>query len=75
MLQNLHTNTPLSQVLDRLRNAAAQDFDQACPIPPEVNHSSAFHQHEQLAVLQQEWICIGREDEIPAAGDFFGPFC
>jgi len=70
MLQNPHTNTPLLKVLDRLRNAAAQDFDQACPIPPEVNHSSAFHQHEQQAVFQQEWICVGREDEIPAPGDF-----
>ena len=59
MLQNPHTNTPLSQVLDRLRNAAAQDFDQACPIPPEVNHSSEFHQHEQQTVFSRSGFASG----------------
>ena len=70
MLRNPHSQAPLATVLEKLRRAAQQDFDQAHPIPPEVNHSLAFHEHEQQAVFQQEWICVGREDEIPASGDF-----
>ena len=70
MLRNPHSQAPLASVLEKLRSAAALDFDQAHPIPPEVNHSEAFHEHEQQAVFQQEWICVGREDEIPASGDY-----
>jgi len=70
MPQNPHTHTALPTVLEKLRQAATLDFDQAHPIPPELNHSQAFHDLEQSAVFQQEWICVGREDEIAGAGDF-----
>ena len=70
MLRNPHSQARLASVLEKLRSAAALDFDQAHPIPPEVNHSLKFHEHEQQAVFQQEWICVGREDEVPAAGDY-----
>ena len=70
MLQNPHTHAPLERVMDKLQSAAALEFELAHPIPAEVNHSQAFHDHEQAAVFQQEWICVGREDEIPRAGDF-----
>lgn len=70
MLQNPHTHTALPEVLEKLRSAAALDFDQAHPIPAVVNHSLAFHDLEQQALFQQEWICVGRADEIPHAGDF-----
>ena len=70
MLRNPHSQAPLAAVLEKLRSAAALDFDQARPLPPEVNHSLAFHEHEQQAVFQQEWICVGRADEIPTSGDY-----
>jgi phenylpropionate dioxygenase-like ring-hydroxylating dioxygenase large terminal subunit len=70
MLQNPHTHAPLPGVLEKLRKAAAIDFERAHPIPAEVNHSLAFHALEQAAIFQQEWICVGRADEIPAVGDF-----
>jgi len=70
MTANPHSQTPLATVLDRLQRAAALEFEQAHPIPPEVNHSQAFHDLEQQAVFQREWICVGRTDEIPAPGDF-----
>jgi choline monooxygenase len=70
MLQNPHTHAPLPRVLEKLRQAAALDFDQAHPIPAELNHSQAFHDREQSALFQQEWICVGRADEIAQPGDF-----
>jgi phenylpropionate dioxygenase-like ring-hydroxylating dioxygenase large terminal subunit len=70
MFRNPHTHAGLPDVLQKLRCAASLSFEQAHPIPPEVNHSLAFHDHEQQAVFQQEWICVGRADEIAAPGDF-----
>lgn len=70
MHRNPRTNTPLATVLEELQSAAALPFDQAHPIPPSVNHSLEFLDYEREAVFQQEWICVGREDEIPASGDF-----
>ena len=70
MLRNPHSQAPLNTVLDKLQRAAALSFEQAHPIPAEVNHSEAFHEFEQQRVFQQEWICVGRVDEMPAPGDF-----
>jgi phenylpropionate dioxygenase-like ring-hydroxylating dioxygenase large terminal subunit len=70
MYRNPRTNTPLATVLEELQSAAALPFDQAGPIPPSVNHSLEFLDFEREVVFQQEWICVGREDEIPANGDF-----
>jgi phenylpropionate dioxygenase-like ring-hydroxylating dioxygenase large terminal subunit len=68
--RNPHTHAELPAVLRKLRSAAAESFEQAHPIPPEVNHSLAFLEHEQQTVFQQEWVCVGREDEIASPGDF-----
>ena len=68
--RNPHTRAALPAVLQKLRTAASLPFEQAHPIPPEVNHSLAFHEHEQQTVFQQEWNCVGRADEIAAHGDF-----
>lgn len=61
---------PLEIVLDQLREAASQPFESAHPIPPAVNHSEAFFAHERRHVFMQEWICIGRADELPNPGDY-----
>ena len=70
MPRNPHSNAPLATLLGKLQRAAACDFDQARPLPPELNHALEFLDFEQQAIFEQEWICVGREDEIPAAGDF-----
>lgn len=70
MHRNPHTNTSLATVLEELQAAAALPFAKAHPIPPSVNHSLEFLDYERQAVFMREWICIGREDEITAAGDF-----
>lgn len=65
-----NSNLTLEAALAQLQIAAALPFEQARPIPPGLNHSQAFLDREKQFVFMQEWICIGREDEIARAGDF-----
>ena len=70
MTFNAHSRKSLSEVMAELNTAATTDFESARPIPPAVNHSLEFHAHEQKSVFMQEWICVGRHDEIPGPGDY-----
>ena len=69
---NLNSNSKasLSNVLKKLQDTANTPFEESHPIPAEVNHSVEFYKHERNKVFASEWICIGREDEIPNAGDY-----
>jgi len=70
MKDSPNSDMPLATVLEKLTAAATLSFDQAHPIPPALNHSRAFLEHERKSVFMQEWICIGREDEIASHGDY-----
>jgi len=70
MSDNHYSNTPLASVLTQLQERASQPFETAQPIPAAANHSTEFFHHEQQCVFMQEWICVGREDEVAEAGDF-----
>ncbi len=65
-----NSDTPLNALLEKLRSGAALSFDVARPIPAEVNHSREFLDHERQAVFMQEWVCVGRADEIASHGDY-----
>jgi len=67
---NTHTNEPLDESLRRLQECSSQSFEESSPIPPAINHSIPFYNHEQDRIFNQEWICFGRCDEIPLTGDF-----
>ena len=67
---NPHSDILLEDTLDSLQAAAGTSFEVAHPIPAAVHHSRSFFEHEQRRVFNQEWICIGRTDELPNAGDF-----
>ncbi|MBT5984303.1 MAG: Rieske 2Fe-2S domain-containing protein [Thiotrichales bacterium] len=67
---NTYTNVALDRVLKSLNEASQTPFEKAIPIPSAVNHSIKFYNFEQDKIFNQEWICIGRCDEIPAPGDY-----
>jgi len=67
---SIHKSSSLHSVLTELGNAAALSFEEAIPIPPAVNHSKEFFDHELKSIFLREWICVGREDEISNIGDF-----
>ena len=70
MIWNSNSNTSLSSVLKKLQDTATTPFEKAHPIPAEANHSVEFYKHERNKIFANEWICIGREDEIPNTGDY-----
>ena len=70
MFDNPYSNTPLATVLTQLQTRASQPFESAQPIPSAVNHSREFFQHERESIFMQEWVCVGREDEVDAAGSY-----
>ena len=67
---NSNSNASLSSVLKKLHDTANTPFEKAYPIPAEANHSVEFYKHERNKVFANEWICIGREDEISKTGDY-----
>ena len=70
MAPNPNSSVPLRDVLEALASCAAAPFEKARPIPAAVNHSREFLDHEIERIFSKEWICVGREDEIPEFGDY-----
>ena len=67
---NTYTNKSLNESLGSLQECSSQSFEESSPIPPSINHSIHFYNHEQDRIFNREWICIGRCDEIPLPGAF-----
>ncbi|KPL66851.1 (2Fe-2S)-binding protein [Erythrobacter sp. SG61-1L] len=40
-------------------------------LPPEIYTSEEFYRFEKEALFYREWLCVGREEWIPASGDYF----
>ncbi len=55
-----------SESLERSRGTYAD----AVGLPPEVYHDPEFHRFEIEAVFGDQWLCVGRQEQIPAAGDY-----
>ncbi|NKB61338.1 MAG: Rieske 2Fe-2S domain-containing protein [Gammaproteobacteria bacterium] len=70
MNKNAYSDLPLSDALAQLEACTSQPFECAQPIPPALNHAQSFLAHEHDVIFSKEWICIGREDEIPNPGDY-----
>ena len=58
-------------VLDNLKNLAAKTLSHASAMPKEIYTSNEILELEQEQIFSKEWICVGRETEIPKVGDFF----
>ena len=64
---NTYTNESLNESLRSLQECSSQSFEESSPIPPSINHSIHFYNHEQDRIFNQEWICIGRCDDTKMA--------
>jgi choline monooxygenase len=60
----------LREVLDDLRRTAALDFSSARSAPPSIYHHPGLLALEAEKVFKQEWICVGRTEEISNVGDY-----
>jgi nitrite reductase/ring-hydroxylating ferredoxin subunit len=59
--------SPIS--LDSLRRSRGT-FADSIGLPPEVYSDEQFHRFEMEAVFGAEWLCVGRQEQIPNVGDY-----
>lgn len=55
--------------LESLRRSRGT-FEDAIGLPPDVYSDPEFHRFETDAVFGAEWLCVGREEQIPEVGDY-----
>ena len=55
--------------LDSLRRSRGTFVD-SIGLPPEVYSDAQFHRFEMEAVFGSEWLCVGRQEQIPNVGDY-----
>lgn len=67
---NPNTNGPVGSLLEDLNKATGVRFEQAKPAPAATKHSQSFHCREMKNIFEQEWVCIGREDELDQPGSY-----
>jgi choline monooxygenase len=60
----------LDVLLSDIRQAAERPWDASISLPPQAYTSEALLQLEREKVFRRSWICVGRADEISAAGAF-----
>ncbi|MGI4879512.1 MAG: aromatic ring-hydroxylating oxygenase subunit alpha, partial [Janthinobacterium lividum] len=50
---------------------SAVDLSEAVTLPPACYTSAEFYAFEKEALYAREWLCAGRETQVPNPGDFF----
>lgn len=51
--------------------ASTSDMRDAISLPPECYRSLEFWEFEKRTIFSHEWICVGRQEQIPHQGDYF----
>lgn len=46
------------------------NFADAVGLPPAVYSDAEFHRFEMEAIFGSEWLCVGRQEQIPEPGDY-----
>ncbi|MBE7375707.1 aromatic ring-hydroxylating oxygenase subunit alpha [Pseudomonas lopnurensis] len=52
-------------------SSSAGDVSQSDTLPPLCYTSAEFYEFEKEALFNHEWLCVGRVDWLPNAGDYF----
>ena len=66
----MHADT-LSTLIAEIAAAARKPLEEASTLPPAAYTSEALLDLELEEIFAKEWICLGRVEEIPQAGDYF----
>lgn len=61
----------LTNFRDTLGRVQTQSHDDAMGLPGVFYSDPAVTEIERLALFHEEWICVGRVEEIPQKGDYF----
>ena len=46
-------------------------LEQASPLPAACYVSPEWYERELETIFRTEWLCVGRVDQVPNAGDFY----
>ncbi|NKB41906.1 MAG: Rieske 2Fe-2S domain-containing protein [Ilumatobacter sp.] len=60
---------PLGLSIESLRRSSGT-FETAVGLPPVVYSDAQFHDFEMNAVFGSGWLCVGRQEQVPAVGDY-----
>ena len=60
----------LNSLIEELSVVAKGPLTKARVMPRQVYLSEGFLAREEEKIFHQEWLCAGREDDIPEVGDF-----
>lgn len=52
-------------------DSSTRGIESADTLPPLCYTDPAFYEFEKEALFNHEWLCLGRADQIPNAGDYF----
>ena len=61
---------PTAELLTCLKESAAKPFEEALSLPAGMYRSDDILRLEVENLFRQDWICVGREEEIPEPGDY-----
>jgi len=50
---------------------AVKPRSEASTLPPEAYWSSRVYERELDEIFRKEWICVGRQEDVPRAGDYY----
>ncbi len=56
---------------DSQLQAARRPLREASTLPASCYTSTEWHAREAERIFRREWVCVGRADQIPEAGDYF----
>jgi nitrite reductase/ring-hydroxylating ferredoxin subunit len=65
------TTSALTDAFIDTFESTERPLDQAQTLPPACYTSPAFYEFEKSALFDHEWLCVGREDQVAAPGDYF----
>lgn len=61
----------MTSIRDQQLADAQRDFAHATTMPPFCYSSPDWYEKEIESIFRKEWICVGREEQVPSAGDYF----
>ena len=72
MIPVMHLDADVRGILESLPDLAG--YGAAAPMLPAACYTSPeFFEFERRHVFTRSWICVGRQEQIPAPGDYLTP--
>ena len=61
----------IEEILSALKSCAHKGYEEARSMPPAFYTAPEFCEFEKSTLFREQWICLGRVDQIPERGDYF----